>query len=112
MDLLTIKLKELGEDCVVFNANGDAFLDIAKCDCIAKGYQDEYELSMIAKLTKKKTKNGLEMISVSKVQSESERLAKAPFRYIGNGIRLFSEGDDNATTTSSTPKSPSRPLPN
>ena len=111
MDLITIRLKDLGTDCVVFNADGDAFLDISKCDIVTKGYNDEYELTCITKLTKKETSTGKKMVAVCKTQTEEQRLNKEPLVYIGGGIRLFEDGNSYDGLPVVTPSSKSSQTP-
>jgi hypothetical protein len=96
MDLITIRLADLGEGCIVTNAQGKAFLDLSKCPrTIGIGYKDGWELRFTTRATKSETHTGKRVVAPQMVQTEEEKAGKVDAPYIGSGIRLF---DDTNTT--------------
>jgi hypothetical protein len=95
MDLITIRLADLGEDCVVTNAQGKSFLDISKCSrTISKGYKDQWELKFTTRTTKNETAGGKRVVAPQMLQTEEEKESKANPPYIGSGIRLFDDSTE------------------
>lgn len=95
MDLITIRLSDLGEDCVVTNANGKAFLDLSKCArTISKGYKDQWELKFTTRVTKSETAGGKKVVAPQMLQTDEEKESKTNPPYIGSGIRLFEDSTE------------------
>lgn len=96
MDLITIRLSDLGEDCVVTNASGKAFLDLSKCvRTISKGYKDQWELKFTTRVTKTETAGGKKVIAPQMLQTDEEKESKTNPPYIGSGIRLFEDSTES-----------------
>lgn len=112
MDLVTIRLDDLGQDCIVKNDNGDEFLVLSKVRQAKRGFKDKWELTVCVQGQRELTATGKRKLSVFDAQTEDERVAKAARKYIGSGIRLYEDAMEfvpNATPATST--LPSNPLP-
>lgn len=95
MDLITLKLAQLGEGCIVANAEGKEFIDLSKVRSAVRGYKDEWEIQFTVSASKKTTTNGYRILHVCESQTREEREAKKPFVFIGNGITLFERSADD-----------------
>lgn len=93
MDLITLRLEDLGVDALVYDKLGNAMLDLTKVRSAKRGYQDKWEINFCIQKTKGQTPQGYPKLSVYEQQSREDREAKLPRNYIGNGIRLFEDNN-------------------
>lgn len=93
MEILTVVLEQLGEGCIVTNAEGKDFLDLSKCRSINKGFKDKWELSFSSSANGKLAKSGKKLVSIVELQTEAERLAKQKYVYLGGGVRVYEDKD-------------------
>lgn len=113
MDLITIRLSDLGENCLVTNDKGRVFLDLSKCErTIIKGYKDQWELKFTTRLTKNVTANGKKVLAAQMLQTDAEKESKHQPPYLGSGVRLYEDNEPfTRPNTHSTAKPASAPLP-
>ena len=91
MDLITLRLADLGENCIVKNDKGEEFIALSKVRQAKRGYKDEWELQFCIQAQKSEAAGGKKKLSAFDSQTEEERKNKAPRKYIGNGIRLYED---------------------
>jgi hypothetical protein len=99
MDLITVRLAQLGDKAIVQNKEGREFLDLSNCLGVKRGYNDQWELTFNVRTTKKTTTNGKKVLAVQLPQTDEERAAKADPVYIGSGVNLFDDGVFQQKTT-------------
>lgn len=90
MDIFSIRLEDLGEGALVENDKGNKFIDLSKVDkrILQTGYNGGLEFSFLKVFAKKKAKTGKQLLWLIAPQTEEERKAKAPYRFVGSGVVL------------------------
>jgi hypothetical protein len=98
MDLLTIRLDDLGQDCIVKNDKGEVFVQLSKTKAAFNTTTNKWELSFVSKRNGRVSTKGNAQLSISAPQSQQEREAGVKQTWYGNGIVLF---EDNLERTPS-----------